>query len=244
MNCRISRRRLSAFIDGDLARSESAGLRRHLEHCSECSRAANQLRRLKLTAAELDEIEPPVDLFQRALVRLDQGAAPRPFLVPAFAGLAVVAAGVVGVAFWTVSSDPIQPDRSSVRMRDPQLAVMSASDAEFDALEEHYRASVSSLRQIAERESVRWSALERARFESNLELFERAVARSREAVELFGPDPRARELHFSAYRQQIRFLQDSILSGVSGSGAGSGPRRGPASRGGRAGAAMPAAWQP
>ena len=112
---------------------------------------------------------------------------------------------------------------------------MQASHSEFLAAEKQYARSASQLRAIADRQSRKWSASKRARYQHDLQVLERALARTRAAASMAATDPRTQELLYATYRQQIKYLQDSILGSVSVSRAAAVPRGAPV---------MPAAHAP
>lgn len=62
MNCETVREKLGSFVDGELTGDEARHLRRHLDHCSECARKANDHEGIG-TILSNDEIgDPPESL--------------------------------------------------------------------------------------------------------------------------------------------------------------------------------------
>lgn len=221
MSCRPTQRRLSALIDDELTTGEASLLKAHLVRCPECRAAANQLHRLKRAMRDLDRLEPPVGIFERSLHHLERGPARGTWLWPTIGGSLALAATLTGVVLWMDVDPPwaatggAPAARATNATARPAVAAVSPAVEAFDAAELHYRDAVQSLRRIARRESGRWRAAQREKLEGDLRLFDAALERSRSALEIAPVDPQARELHFAAYRHQIRYLQEAILGAVS-----------------------------
>jgi len=59
MNCRSARRRLSAFLDGDLVPVEARAVIGHLEACSGCREHARDLSAVSEALSQMPRVEPP-----------------------------------------------------------------------------------------------------------------------------------------------------------------------------------------
>ncbi len=71
MNCFVVRRRLSQFLDGDLAPAESQALSAHLGSCAGCARRLASLRSTLEGFAELPRLEPREPIASRVFDRLE-----------------------------------------------------------------------------------------------------------------------------------------------------------------------------
>jgi hypothetical protein len=73
MNHEELRRRLSAYLEADLAAGERARIEEHLAGCPECRREYLELRHTVDLLRGLLEPEPPLDLAGRVIARLREG---------------------------------------------------------------------------------------------------------------------------------------------------------------------------
>ena len=107
------RDRLSEYRDGELASSEEALVRRHLEGCEECAQTLSDLEAVAVHAAELRDRTPERDLWAGIAARIENehgstvstaiegpAAVSRPvrrvtFTVPQLAAAAVALEGVL-----------------------------------------------------------------------------------------------------------------------------------------------------
>jgi anti-sigma factor RsiW len=68
--------RLSAYVDGELARGEREGLEAHLATCAECRGTLEELRRVVARAKALEDRPPTADLWSGIYARLTPGRRP------------------------------------------------------------------------------------------------------------------------------------------------------------------------
>jgi hypothetical protein len=71
MRCYVARRRLSEFLDGDLAPAESQAVSEHLASCPGCSEHLRSLRSTLEGLAELPPLSPPEPIAARVFDRLE-----------------------------------------------------------------------------------------------------------------------------------------------------------------------------
>jgi hypothetical protein len=234
-SCRRIQSQLSAFIDGELAPTRSRGIREHLDGCPRCRQVADQLRLLVGQSANLEDLQPPEDLFDRVCAAVQQKKQQRSaearagrWIWLALPGTAV-AAGVAALFIFMMGSPspaPQQPGKPRVVAKASKAMVpaktspetteslMESVAREFRRAEAHYQKAVSQLRKLADEDSRSWPSGQRRVFAQNLGIIDRAVERYRQAARLDPVDPHPREVLFSAYRRQIHFLQDAILAGA------------------------------
>lgn len=94
MNCKGTRSKLSAYIDGELSGYEMLAIRSHVHDCAECSCELEELRRLKCLIGSLPESDPDEEFVLRlkARVRGVSALPRRPSPVYMLSGLAFTAA--------------------------------------------------------------------------------------------------------------------------------------------------------
>jgi hypothetical protein len=237
MKCERVKRRLSAYIDGELSARAAMSTRRHLDSCPRCLEVAEQLRVVAQAARRLeDPALPPPDMFSRIVQELDadaiegqRGQAPLlRWLALVGLPVAAVAAGAatVGLLWKSPEEKPsATPAAVAVRAGDTGLktgavratgdeaALMDSVTEEFRRAEEHYRRAVAQLSRMARADSRRWAPSRRRSFEQSLRIIDDAIEQCRQVVRRNPLDPRRREVLFAAYRRQIHFLQDVIMDG-------------------------------
>jgi anti-sigma factor RsiW len=71
VTCRVVIDRLSAYIDGELPRSDLLAVERHLQGCAGCAEAHQHLADAWTLAAEAPRVSPRVDLWPRIEARLE-----------------------------------------------------------------------------------------------------------------------------------------------------------------------------
>jgi len=80
MNCRKVSRRLSAYIEGDLAPQETTQLEGHLKTCASCRRKIADLRLIIETSHQLEQKEPGPYFVNRLLCAIGRKSSPREIL--------------------------------------------------------------------------------------------------------------------------------------------------------------------
>lgn len=86
MDCRETRRKLSAYQDGELADSQRAQVEQHLKQCSACSMVFQQMNQLWDIMENVETIESAPYFWTRLAQRLHERSKPkvawRPFFAP------------------------------------------------------------------------------------------------------------------------------------------------------------------
>ncbi len=148
LSCYLTRRRLSAHLDGALESAAARTVERHLAGCGRCQRDAEQLRILRTALGDMAAMAAPPDWtgFWPGIVRgvedaRRRGAAPaRPgwaiFRRPRLAfGGAIAAALLLSVTMWQVLDRPATPEAAMVVSANtdaPDTTVMVYSTPEHD----------------------------------------------------------------------------------------------------------------
>jgi anti-sigma factor RsiW len=108
MRCFVARRRLSAFVDGDLATAQSQELSAHLRGCMPCSERLRSLQKTLEGLADMPRLEPRDPIASRVFDRLDTESrspglalvfrgrlAPRPLILPSLVTSSLILAVVL-----------------------------------------------------------------------------------------------------------------------------------------------------
>jgi anti-sigma factor RsiW len=116
LSCFLSRRRISAFLDGELSGARARTVSRHLSGCGGCRRQADQLERLRaMLGAERVVRQPDWSGFWPGVVRGIEAARSGPAgAVPSFprrrvvlAGMGALTGGLLAFGVWTLSNPPV-----------------------------------------------------------------------------------------------------------------------------------------
>ncbi|MCC6749439.1 MAG: zf-HC2 domain-containing protein [Deltaproteobacteria bacterium] len=232
MSCVRIQRRLSAFLDGELSPRRAAAVRRHLAECPGCDRAAGELRQLAQLAGRLATHEPSAELLPRILAAVPPE---RREIARSWGrggwwlalGSAVAAAGMLVLVLHRKDLGE-RPEReappwafSGARGGATNGRLLASAEQELTRAAARYRRAIQELRQMVAEDSHGWHAPQRQSYSRTLEMLEESVARSQELVRIAATDAGAHEVLFSAYRQQIDFMQASLLGGAAPSVAAS-----------------------
>jgi hypothetical protein len=222
MSCPATER-LSAFIDGDLARAEAEATRTHAAGCARCTAALSDLGALVTAARGLDSPEPPPTLWMSldgALARAERPSwlaswsSWRPFAAGALVGAAALALALI-VLPGGRGTHPLEAPATAVAVA-PTVApdpLLEEAEAEFARAGASYERSIEKLRGLLEREEKGWSADERARVADRLAGLDDLIARSRELARQTPGDRTGNEQLFAAYQQKIAFLAAAVHRG-------------------------------
>lgn len=234
MSCDSVRTRLSPYLDGELAPGEAAQVAAHLEGCAACREEREGLLALIEGCRTLPQAETPNAEAMWARIDAELGEAPRLGVgawwvswldrlswtgwrswawTPALGALvAMLALGGV----WSLRTRRAQAPvaRAPVAVPASSLsddALWRDAEASFETAEMHYLRAISDLRRLAAREEESWPEDRRRGFDEALAQLERATATCRSAARDRRRDPEAQAVLYHAYREQITFLQDSLL---------------------------------
>ncbi len=105
MNCRKATKKLSAYLDGELASSDASRVRAHVDACPRCASALEELRKLDATLDAVPALTPRPGYADRIVARAEQklyDRAPSPVggwarVRPALARLAAAVVFVMGL---------------------------------------------------------------------------------------------------------------------------------------------------
>jgi hypothetical protein len=234
MSCGSVRARLSPYLDGELAPGEAVTVAAHLEGCAACRGEREALAAMVAACRTLPRVETPQAeaLWARIDAQLDEAARSGrasgraswwdrlPWAgwrswswAPAFGALVAMLALAgtwslrVRRAPETVAPTPLAAPAGSLS----DDALWRDAEASFEMAEMHYLRAIADLRRLAAREEESWPEDRRRGFDEALAQLERATATCRAAARDRRRDPEAQAVLYRAYREQITFLQDSLL---------------------------------
>jgi uncharacterized protein YukE len=90
------------------------------------------------------------------------------------------------------------------------LAVVAG---EFAGARDRYQGALGRLRAILEQDIQGWSRERQSAHRAQIKLLDEALTHTTGAARQLPADPKAQEMLFRAYRRQIAYLQDALLSG-------------------------------
>jgi hypothetical protein len=120
MECEDIRKRLKAFLDGELEEADRTAIQDHLEHCQDCAGVARQFERLTGVLKAWKAEAPPADIYDRLKAGMvSRKSWWRTLLTPAFAGRAALRfAEVAAVIFLTLAVSHYFQKPAPVRLGD------------------------------------------------------------------------------------------------------------------------------
>lgn len=222
MTCTRSRAAIQESIDGTLGAFRMAELQQHLEECASCRALADDLQRVRDTAATLDRLDPPAHLWLQIAGRLRQEGrvTDRPTAVPAsrlqYAWLAVAAALVIAVGAALLLVIPRTADDGSRPSPTVEQSNAAGADAVQSGIEDLRQAEkllqsgVSKLKEGLGSDQQPLPAETARTLDANLQILDQAIAESSLAVRQDPQNVAARNSLFDALQRKISLLQDTI----------------------------------
>jgi hypothetical protein len=204
------RDRLSDYADDALSGRERDEVDEHLASCLDCRALIGELRSLRREARALLPFEPPEHVWQSISARINARERSRARQSHFNTGLSAAAALVLGVSLWialtaTAPRDPRSPNGPN----NEELADMVTQ--ELLAAESHYQNAITGLEQIvAQNDGTLPSELNQTLI-ANLDLIERTIDESRNAIATNPESSVAKESLFDAFRRKVNLLQNTIL---------------------------------
>ncbi len=110
MNCDEWRHFLQDYVDGGLSESARDAINGHLSDCADCFNEARTHKQIEKGLASLPELDPPADLVDRVMERLDPPTTHWKRELVRIAAAAVVVAGL-GYAFYSGYRESLATDR-------------------------------------------------------------------------------------------------------------------------------------
>ena len=219
MTCIEIQFKISEWIDGGVHLSEELELRGHLEHCGKCSQIYKDIKAIKQSAGNLDDLEPDgslwsgikAQLFAEGLVRDKEG---RSFweklfplrlsanLKPALTG-AIVTVILVGSLYFFVTRSGYRENLVS-----PEAAVFS----ELKKAELHYQQAIEALNDVSEKTLESLDPALAQIFTDNLATMDYYLQECNEAVKTNPENPLVHRYLLTAYQKKVELMQSIVNS--------------------------------
>jgi len=196
--------RLSDWIDDELDPSERKELDDHLESCADCRDLVSELRTLRREARSLSSVEPPAHLWTAIATELKKTERVKTRRSQSSSLLALAAAVVLGAGLWITV-------RQEAPANDGQRAIADRVTAELEAAETHYENAIDGLEQIMSQNDGTLPEELQQTMSDNLDLIERTIVESREAMVAEPDSAVAQESLLEAFRRKVDLLQNTIL---------------------------------
>jgi hypothetical protein len=213
MNCREVEDRLSDWIDGELAASESQELAQHLEGCARCRQEEQGLRRIVATASTLPrELQPARDLWPGIERELPAARSGRPLHWhrhwPILAvALPTAAAILIAVGIWLGRHTPDgAPSVGAGAFEITPVALEGLPQPAREAELEYERATRDLLAALPVRRAS-LSADTAATVERNVRIIDQALGELRQALRREPSDPQLMHLLVATHQQRLNVVR-------------------------------------
>ena len=216
MNCIEIQLRISEYLDGEVPPPEERNVEKHLSECRQCSRIYEDLKSIKVTAAELEAPEPPNSLWSSIRLQLvEEGIARdrRPTLwerifpvgfssslKPALVG-AILAVFVIGTAYYVRNSrkDLPPPTESAVLL-------------EVRRAESHYQQAIDALDGVSRKRLQSLSPELAQIFTDNLATMDYYLKECQDAARKNPDNPLVHRYLLVAYEKKAELMQTIVNS--------------------------------
>jgi hypothetical protein len=211
-------------VDGTIGAIRRAELELHLDACDACRALLEDLQRVHDSAAELPALAPPDRAWLQIAGRLrqegritDETAAGRSSRRPYVAWLAIAAALVIAagsaVLLLVPRGTPAAPAptaSSTPAGGGPAEGTALEAVNAVEAAQAQFEKAIGDLEKVAKANQQALDPGTSATIDKNLGIIDQAIAESRAAVKTEPTSVAARETLFSALRQKVTLLQDTI----------------------------------
>jgi hypothetical protein len=228
--------RLSEYVDRALdGRSEDRPLRTetmdapderavrdHLASCAACRGVVQDLERLRASASGLGPVAPPDYLWMQIAGRIrlelddtrpaaDTTARPKPSFVPWLGLVAALVLITIGVYVVTSFSSQVpSPVTEIAEGNAPSGDPVETAVAELQKAAKHYENAMLELDRLAQQNEGAIEPSLAKLLRDQLELADRAIAESRQAMQTDPTSVPARESLFEAFRRKVSVLQATV----------------------------------
>jgi anti-sigma factor RsiW len=202
--------RLNDYLEGSLDHGERRQMESHLASCQDCRRALEELREITRLARELPAPEPPERIWSSISASLRERSGTGPAAAePAtgrylHAGLLLAATLLIGIGLWLATRPEAPPPPDSRALADRVTEEIRAAEA-------HYENAIGGLEQIMAANDGVLSPELAGVLNQNLDLIERAITESRNAIESEPESTAAQQSLLEALRLKVSLLQNTIL---------------------------------
>jgi len=201
---------LSEFVDDALPADEAADVRQHVASCAECLALVQDLRKVKLAAADLPPVQPRRETWTRVERALRANPAPRrPFQLSWLAAAAALLLAVlIGYKLADVRRQPAPPASAAIEAADPADA--QYVEAELRQAEDHYQKAFARLQQSMNDGKGSLDPETAATLEKNLAVVDQAISESRAALRAQPTSAPAQASLLESFKSKIALLEDTV----------------------------------
>jgi hypothetical protein len=208
---------IQELVDGTLGSIRRAELELHLEQCEPCRRLADDLARIRESAASLEPLTPPDRVWLQIAGRLRQEgriAAPAPAAVASrtFMPLALAASLllIIGASLYLLYPRAPAPADTTSAGNAPATDAVQGVETEFRLAEQHLQNAINKLQEAAKADDAAIDTQIASTLQKNLEVIDQAIAESRSALRQEPQSVPARDSLFDALKRKVSLLQDTI----------------------------------
>lgn len=213
---------IQELADGTLGPIRRAELQTHLETCPRCRALAADTTRIRDLGGSLDRLQPPESVWLQVAGRLRQQGrlAPAPAAARSsrrrVAALAIAAALVVAIGASIVT---LLPRSTPSPVTDAARETGNAAPAdpvqdfanEIRLAEQHYQNAIAKLEEAAQSDQDVMDAQTAEILKKNLQVIDKAIEESRNALRVEPQSAPARDSLFDALKQKVVVLQETIV---------------------------------
>jgi hypothetical protein len=220
MNCTRSREAIQDLVDGTLVPIRAAELEQHLDECPACRALADDLRRVRDTAAALDSLRPRDHVWLQIAGRLRQegrvhdttpAVAPRKLQ---YAWLAIAAALIIAVAASLMLipfGRPTTPAPETAAQGNASVGDTVQSGVEdLKQAERLLQNGIAKLKEGLGSDQQGLPVEAMRTLDQNLQIIDQAISDSSAALQQEPTNVAARNSLFDALQRKISLLQDTI----------------------------------
>lgn len=220
MTCVKATEQIQELLDGTLGPIRTAELRQHLDECAACRALHDDLQRVRDVAAGLEPLEPPDHVWIQIAGRLrqegrvaDRVDAPAPGAHPAWFAIAAALVLAVGLSLYFVISGPTggaPPETAVAGGNAPASDAVQSGVEDLQKAEQLLQSGVAKLREGLGSGDEALPAAVASTLDANLQILDRAIAESSQALQEQPQNVAARTSLFDALQRKISLLQDTI----------------------------------
>ena len=220
MSCSRSSESIQELLDGTLGPIRTAELRQHLDECATCRALHDDLQRIRDVGATLEPLEPPAHVWMQVAGRLrqegrvsDRVQPTAPGSHPAWLAIAAALVLTVGLSLYFVLSrnatTPAAPATTAAGNAPASDAVQSGVE-DLQKAEQLLQSGVAKLRDGLGTDDQALPAAVASTLDTNLQILDKAIADSSEALQQEPQNVAARTSLFDALQRKISLLQETI----------------------------------
>ena len=220
--CHVPASQLSDYVDRALDLRDERALHDHLATCAACRGIVQDLERLRTGARSLGPLAPPDHLWMQIAGRIrlddarpvagDGGARTRPSFVPWLGLAAALVLITIGVYAVTTLSTGVAPPAATeiVESNPPRPDPVETAVAELQKAAMHYENAMLELDRLAQANEGAIEPSLAKLLRDRLDMADRAIAESRQAMQSDPTSQPARESLFEAFRRKVSVLQATV----------------------------------